>query len=99
MNVSASSWLVILLAILLANLPFLNERCFALLPVRRFVHKPVWLLLAELVISYFLLGALGFALEALAGNRFVQRWEFFAITGCLFIVLAFPGFVFRYLKK
>ncbi|MEY4294772.1 MAG: hypothetical protein RLY82_460, partial [Pseudomonadota bacterium] len=26
-------------------------------------------------------------------------WEFYAITGALFITLAFPGFVYRYLLK
>jgi len=28
-----------------------------------------------------------------------QGWEFFAVTGCLFIVLAYPGFVMRYMRK
>ncbi|MDO8177356.1 MAG: DUF2818 family protein [Undibacterium sp.] len=99
MNVSASSWLIILLAILVANLPFLNERCFACVPLRRFPFKPFWWRLVELIIFYFALGAFAFSLESLAGNRFMQTWEFYAITACLFIVLAFPGFVFRYLKK
>lgn len=99
MNVSASSWLIILLAILAANLPFLNERCFALIAIQRFPTKPFWLRLIELIGFYFLLGALAFTLESLTGNRFIQTWEFYAITACLFIVLAFPGFIFRYLKK
>jgi hypothetical protein len=28
-----------------------------------------------------------------------QTWEFYAITGCLFVVLAFPGIRLRYLRK
>ena len=28
-----------------------------------------------------------------------QGWEFYAVTGALFIVLAFPGFTWRYLLK
>lgn len=99
MNVSASSWLLILLAIFAANLPFINERCLAILVLRRYPRKPFFLLLLELIALYFSLGALAFALESLNGNRFPQNWEFYAITACLFIVLAFPGFVFRYLKK
>jgi hypothetical protein len=30
---------------------------------------------------------------------FPQSWEFYAVSACLFIVLAFPGFVLRYLYK
>ena len=76
MNVTSSSWLLILLAIFAANLPFLNERCFALLAWQRFPRKPFWLLLIELVVLYFSLGVLAFALESLSGNRFPQTWEF-----------------------
>ncbi|CAN5885736.1 DUF2818 family protein [soil metagenome] len=99
MNVSASSWLLILLAIFAANLPFMNERCFSVVALQRLPVKPFWLRLVELFGLYFVLGALAFALESMAGNTFNQTWEFYAITACLFVVLAFPGFVFRYLKK
>ena len=43
--------------------------------------------------------ALGFAFESTLGNRFSQTWEFYAITLSLFLVLAYPGFVYRYLFK
>ena len=151
MGNSASIWLIILLAVLAANLPFLNERCFAIIALQRFaflksmfsratgdvptsdlpvadsrenglvfsssdgsLEKPVdvqivkdasapivkslWLRIFELIILYFCVGAIAFLLEAAAGNRFPQRWEFYTINACLFLVLAFPGFVFRYLK-
>ena len=55
--------------------------------------------LLELLVLYFIVGALAHALEASIGNVFAQGWEFYAITGCLFVVLAFPGFVLRYLRK
>nr|WP_315472947.1 DUF2818 family protein [uncultured Undibacterium sp.] len=61
--------------------------------------KSAWMRLVELIVLYFVVGALGFFLESNAGNRFEQKWEFFAVTACLFMVLAFPGFVFRYLLK
>ena len=99
MDVSASSWLVIFLAIFAANLPFLNERCLAVLTLPRWPAKPFWCRLLELVAAYFIVGGLAYLLESHAGNRFSQGWEFYAITACLFIVLAFPGFVYRYLKK
>ena len=38
-------------------------------------------------------------LEARIGNVFTQVKEFYMITVPLFVVLAFPGFVYRYLRK
>ncbi|MEZ5702156.1 MAG: DUF2818 family protein [Burkholderiaceae bacterium] len=51
------------------------------------------------MLFYFLVGALGLALEQSAGQIYPQGWEFYATTGALFLTLAFPGFVFRYLMK
>ena len=45
------------------------------------------------------LAALGLALEQSAGQIAPQGWEFYAVTGALFLTLAFPGFVYRYLYK
>lgn len=98
MDVSLASWFVIVLAALAANLPFFNERLFALIPFGRPV-KSLWLRVLELLVLYFLLRGIAYLLEARIGNVFPQRWEFYAITACLFLVLAFPGFVFRYLRK
>jgi len=97
-NISLSAWLVILLAVAAANLPFVSERLFALLPARRAV-KPGWLRLLEMVVLYFLLLGVAWLLEARIGNVFPQGWEFYAITACLFLVFAFPGFVWRYLRR
>lgn len=104
MNVSLSSWFVILLALLAANLPFFNERLFALIPLKfrdqsQAAVKPVWVRLLELLTLYAVVGAVAYVLEANIGNTFTQRWEFYAVTGCMFLVLAYPGYVLRYLKK
>ncbi|MDC8756079.1 DUF2818 family protein [Janthinobacterium fluminis] len=103
MDVSSSTWLVIVLALAAANLPFFNDKVLALIPRKAASgerwRKPLALRLLELVILYFIVGALAFALEARIGNSFPQTWEFYAITGTLFVVLAFPGFVVRYLRK
>ncbi len=61
--------------------------------------KPFFVRLLELLVLYFLVGAVAYLLESRIGNVFAQGWEFYAVTGCLFIVLAFPGFVLRYLRK
>ncbi len=106
MDVGAAAWLVIVLALAGANLPFLNDKVFALVPLRGGAgkhpdgwRKPFILRFAELAVLYFLVGFVGLALEGRIGTVFPQTWEFYAISACLFLVLAFPGFVFRYLRK
>lgn len=95
---SAAGWFIVLLALVGANLPFLNQRLFGVVPLRP-KKKSAWIRIGELIVLYFIVGALGFMLEARAGNRFEQGWQFYAITFSLFIVFAFPGFTFQYLVK
>jgi len=94
---------VIVLALVCANLPFLNQRFFALIPLKKSsdsgYRKSLWLRVAELLISYFLLGALAFFMESLIGNSSPQDWQFYAVSACLFIVFSFPGFVYCYLYR
>lgn len=101
MNISLLSWCVILLAAAAANLPFLNQQLFALIPLSRSstYRKPLWLRLLELISLYFAVGIVAHAVEAHIGNAFSQTWEFYAVNACLFLVLAYPGFVLRYLRK
>lgn len=97
MTNSNLAWVVIVLALITANLPFLSERLFL---VRRLAQsKPFSWRLAELVVAYFLVGGLAMALEQSIGQNAPQGWEFYAVTGTLFVTLAFPGFVYRYLLK
>lgn len=98
MSLTASVWLVIVAAFIAANLPFLNHRWLVLGPVAS-RHKPLVGRLAELVLLYFLVGGMALLLERRAGQIAPQGWEFYAITGTLFITLAFPGFVYRYLLR
>lgn len=98
MDVSLSSWFVILLAAIAANLPFINERLFAVISLKQ-NKKPVWARLVELLVLYAILGTVAYGLESRIGNAFPQGWEFYAVTACLFIVLAYPGFVLRYLRR
>lgn len=89
---------MILLAALAANLPFLNERLFAVIPIAPPAKSP-WMRIVELFVLYLAVRGIAYVLESRIGNAFPQGWEFYAITACLFLVLAFPGFVFRYLRK
>ncbi len=102
MTTSIASYLLIVLALLAANLPFLSERFLGLIPLKSVAKKSIkslWIRLLELSLLYFVVGGIAYFVENKIGNVFAQRWEFYAVTICLFIVLAYPGFVFRYLKK
>ena len=48
---------------------------------------------------YGLTIGIGLALEARLGQIQPQRWEFYAAMASLFLTLAFPGFVWRYLRR
>lgn len=97
MSQTVSIWLVLVLAFCAANLPFLTQRVLGVLPLAH--GKNLAVRLAELVLLYFLVGGVGLLLENRMGQIAPQRWEFYAITGTLFITFAFPGFVWRYLYK
>jgi hypothetical protein len=97
MNQTTSVWLVVVLALLAANLPFISNRL--LLVYRLGASKNLAVRLAELVFWYFVVGGIALLLEQRAGQIASQGWEFYAITATLFITFAFPGFVFRYLFK
>lgn len=91
-------WVVILAALVAANLPFLSRRLWVVGPLPQ-SDKRLWVRLFELLLGYFLVGVLALWLENRAGQITPQGWEFYAITATLFVTLAFPGFVYRYLMR
>ena len=97
MSQTASVWLVLVAAFCAANLPFLNSRVLGVVPFKR--GKTLPLRLAELVAMYFIVGGVGLLLERRLGQIAPQGWEFYAVTGAVFLTLAFPGFVWCYLYK
>ncbi len=97
MSQTAQVWAVVLLALLAANLPFLTERFMGVIRLSAGKGLP-WRLL-ELVLWYFIVGLIALALEHQAGQVAPQGWEFYTITGALFLTFAFPGFAYRYLFK
>lgn len=97
MGQSTSVWLVIVLALAAANLPFISQRLLAM--VKLAAGKSLAIRLAELVVMYFVVGGIALLLEKRLGQIAAQNWEFYAITATLFITLAFPGFIWRYLLK
>jgi hypothetical protein len=97
MSHAAEIWLVIGFAFVAANLPFINERLFIVGP-RRAPKALGWRLLELLLLGGASLG-LGFFLEGRIGQVAPQGWEFYAAGGCLLLTFAFPGFVWRYLRR
>lgn len=73
------------------------------IPVWSYRHHPIeksfFARLLETMVLYLFMGLLGVGFESSLGNVFPQGWEFYAITFCLFAILAYPGFVLRYLLK
>lgn len=97
MTQTASIWLVLALAFGAANLPFLTDRVLGIVPLAG--GKTLAVRFGELVLLYFVVGGIGLLLEQHAGQIAPQGWEFYAVTGALFLTFAFPGFVWRYLYQ
>lgn len=97
MSQNVSVWLVMLMALLTANMPFVSNRVLAVYPLEG--SKNLALRLGELLLWYLLVGGFGFYLEQRNGQISSQGWEFYAVTATLFITFAFPGFTYRYLFR
>ncbi len=81
-----------------ANYPFVTESVLGLKRLKRGA-KPAFVRLLELALLYFVVLGIARLIESSIGNAFPQGWQFYATTLCLFLVLGFPGFVFRYLRR
>ena len=93
---STTHIVLLLLALLAANLPWFSPRLFYMIPLKHQPKSLGWCLL-ELIVLYFIMGGIGFQAErSTMGQTVPQHWEFYAVTACLFLVFAFPGFVYRY---
>jgi len=105
MNQTVAIWTLIAVALFAANIPFFNDRLFALIQLRpprpqaQRHDKSFVIRVLELLVLYGVVGLMAYFFESTIGNPFAQKWEFYAITFSLFVVLAFPGFVVRYLLR
>jgi uncharacterized membrane protein len=91
--------LVLIVAFIVANLPWLSNRLFYVVPLKANNKNMAWCIL-ELIVLYFLVGFLAIYAEyAILGETSQQSWEFYAITASLFLVFAFPGFIYKTLWK
>jgi hypothetical protein len=80
-----------------ANAPFFNERLLLVGP--RSLDKGVGWRLLELLLLAALTIAMGMLVESRVGQRHPQAWPFYAAVLCLFVTFAFPGFVWRHLRR
>lgn len=98
---SQSDWIALLVAVALvaANLPFLTQRLFGLVRLPGAGVKSLAWRLLELVVCFAGVLWLGQAMERSLGQNHAQGWAFYAVTGALFLTAAFPGFVYRYLLR
>lgn len=98
LNTAAASWIVIVLMAIFANFPFFTESLFGIVHLKQ-GRKPGFARIFELLLLYGILLGIAYGIESSQGNVFPQGWQFYAVTVCLFLVLGFPGFVHRYLRR
>jgi hypothetical protein len=89
--------ILLLLTFVAANLPWFSEKLFYVVPLKQ---KHFGWHLLEVVTLYFVMGGVSILVERKTmGQAAPQHWEFYAVTACLFLVFASPGFIWRYLWR
>ncbi|MBN2647110.1 MAG: DUF2818 family protein [Thiotrichales bacterium] len=98
MDTSQAVWLLLLTAIVLANIPFImGNRLFL---VFKLAHKSIVVNLIEWFVYFLITGLFAYLLEQKSmGNVASQEWEFYTIVLFMFMIFAFPGFIYRYNLK
>ncbi|MBR5940954.1 MAG: DUF2818 family protein [Neisseriaceae bacterium] len=90
---NTSIYILLTLAIILANLPFILPRLFGVIKINK---KHFGFILLEWLVAYVVVGVVAYFLEKSITQPHHQGWTFYAVTLSLFATAAFPGFVYRY---
>lgn len=91
--------IILLLAFIAANSPWFSNKLFYVIRLKSISKNLAWCLF-ELFILYLILGAIAFYAEHVTlGQVSPQSWEFYTVTFSLFLVFAFPGFIYKILWK
>jgi hypothetical protein len=95
MDMNSAVWLLLITAIVMANIPFIiGNRLFLVINMEK---KSFVVTMLEWFVYFILMGIFGYLLESKAmGNVAPQDWEFYAIVFFMFMIFAFPGFIYRY---
>jgi uncharacterized membrane protein len=80
-----------------ASLPFFIRRIAGFFKTKE--GKPFIAYALESFVLFAIVVAVAVLVEDRTGQRAPQGWEFYAVLVCLWAVLAFPGFLWRYLLK
>jgi hypothetical protein len=83
------------LALIAANLPFFSEKEFFFIRPKN-GKKAFVFRLCELILLYSLVGVVAYWLEGRLSPVHSQNWPFYVSTFALFVVFAWPGFVWQY---
>lgn len=92
-TMTASMYILLLLALIFANAPFITTKFFGIIALKR---KHIGHHLIELLAGFLLTAILAYILESRAGAVHAQDWEFYVTVVCLYLIFAFPCFVWRY---
>ena len=88
---------LLVLAFIAANLPWLNNKVLMIYSLPE--GKSVSLRISEWFFYYLFIGAISIGMEQkVTGGTHAQEWEFYAVTVSLFLVFAFPGFFFYFYR-
>lgn len=90
---STPIYILLTLAIILANAPFFLPRLFGVIKINK---KHFGFILLEWIVAYLIVGIVAYFLEKNITTPHKQGWTFYAVTLALFATAAFPGFVYRY---
>ena len=106
MTTSFAVYSLIILSFILANLPWLNNRFFAVVAMPT-GGKAFWLRLLEWGMGFGLAALLAwrfelgcatisafFGLASCPGEIYAKTWEFYSVALVLFAVFALPGFIY-----
>ncbi|QDC43819.1 DUF2818 family protein [Methylophilus medardicus] len=92
----AAKLIFLLLMFFMANLGWVSDKWLGMVGTIR----QLWQRFAVLVPSYLITLAIASLVERLVmGQVWPQGWEFYSINLCVFLVLSFPGFIYRVLWK
>ncbi|MEF3193611.1 MAG: DUF2818 family protein [Halothiobacillaceae bacterium] len=106
MTSQSAVFTLLVAALVLANLPWINERLFAVIGLRS-GSKPFWVRLLEWGVGFGLVGLLAWRLELgcqlslgsflglseCPGELHPKQWEFYTVVIVLYAVFALPGII------
>ena len=94
---TSSTILILIFSFIVANLPWISERFFIVFAPHG-GKKQTWMRLVEWLVFAALAVLFAWGIEQKSmGATHSQDWEFYAIFLSLFVVFAFPAFIYRHL--